>query len=76
VGVVLLAQAKWYLNGFWGAAEKEAENVWKFTQKFIELDKKGGKNGSSLDEFMVCPSSCVADRQRDASHLTYHWCCA
>jgi hypothetical protein len=22
-------QAKWYLNGFWGSAEKEAENIWK-----------------------------------------------
>jgi len=45
-------QAKWYLNGFWGAAEKEAENIWKFAQKFIELDQKHGKAGCELDEFL------------------------
>jgi len=45
-------QAKWFLNGFWkDVAEKEAENVWKYTQKFIELDKKK-KNGCELEEFL------------------------
>jgi len=46
-------QAKWYLNGFWGAAEKEAENIWKFAHKFIELDEKNRKNGCELDEFLA-----------------------
>jgi len=46
-------QAKWYLNGFWGSAEKEAENIWKMTQKFISLDTKAKANGCELDEFMA-----------------------
>jgi hypothetical protein len=34
-------QAKWFLNGFWNlGAEAEAENIWKFAHKFIEIDKK------------------------------------
>jgi len=37
-------QAKWYLNGFWKkGAEQESENIWKFAQKFIELDPKKKK---------------------------------
>jgi len=44
-------QAKWFLNGFWDhGAEKESENIWKFAQKFIELDKRK-KEGNDLDEF-------------------------
>jgi len=44
-------QAKWFLNGFWeDGLEKESENVWKFAQKFIELDPKK-KEGNELDEF-------------------------
>jgi len=43
-------QAKWYLNGFWKTAEKEAENIWNFTQKFIHFDEKK-KAGCELDEF-------------------------
>jgi len=44
-------QAKWFLNGFWKeGAEPEAENIWKFAQKFIELDPKK-KEGNELDEF-------------------------
>lgn len=44
-------QAKWFLNGFWkSGAEKEAENIWINTQKFIELDTKKGE-GNELDEF-------------------------
>lgn len=46
-------QAKWYLNGFWGSVEKEAESVWKWTQKMQEYDSKQKKNGSALDEFMA-----------------------
>jgi len=43
-------QAKWFLNGFWNAGmESECENVWKYTQKFIELNK----NGCELDEFQA-----------------------
>jgi len=45
------AQAKWFLNGFWNnGIDKEAENIWKFAQKFIELDQKKG-HGNDLDEF-------------------------
>jgi chromosome segregation ATPase len=45
------AQAKWYLNGFWTlGAEAEAENVWKFANKFMEIDKRK-KEGNDLDEF-------------------------
>jgi len=44
-------QAIWFLNGFWKeGAEPESENIWKFTQKFIELDSKK-KEGNELDEF-------------------------
>jgi len=44
-------QAKWYLNGFWvDGAEKEAENVWNFTQGFIKFDEKKA-SGNELDEF-------------------------
>ena len=40
-------QAKWYLNGFWrDGAEQESENIWKITQKFIELDEK--KKGEGM----------------------------
>lgn len=45
-------QAKWYLNAFWtSGAQEEAENVWAFAQKFIELDHEKKKNGNELDEF-------------------------
>jgi len=44
------AQAKWVLNGFWKKLEPEAESVWKFAQKFIELDSRK-KEGNELDEF-------------------------
>ncbi len=45
-------QAKWFLNGFWkDCAEAEAENIWKFTNKFIELDTRKKKEGNELDEF-------------------------
>jgi len=44
-------QAKWFLNGFWTeGAEPEAENIWKFAWKFIELDERK-KEGNELDEF-------------------------
>jgi len=44
-------QAKWFLNAFWNAGiQGECESVWKFSQKFIELDSKK-KEGNELDEF-------------------------
>jgi len=44
-------QAKWFLNGFWKeGAEEEAENIWKFAAKFMELDPRK-KEGNELDEF-------------------------
>jgi len=43
-------QAKWFLNGFWNDIQKESENIWKFTQKFIELDDSNKANGCELDE--------------------------
>jgi len=43
-------QAKFFLNAYWKEYGKEAENVWQFTQQFIELDKKS-ECGSNLDEF-------------------------
>jgi len=45
------AQAKWFLNGFWGSVgEKNSEQIWTYTQKFIELDPKKA-SGNELDEF-------------------------
>lgn len=47
-------QAKWFLNGFWvHGAEAEAENIWKYTNKFIDLDEKKRKEGFELDEFQA-----------------------
>jgi len=45
-------QAKQYLNCFWKTeGDKEAENVWVYTHKFIDLDAKK-KAGNELDEFL------------------------
>jgi len=47
-------QAKWFLNGFWAnGASDEAESVWKYTHKCIELDEKKKKEGCELDEFQA-----------------------
>jgi len=44
-------QAKWFMNGTWKeTGGKEAENIWKVVQKFIELDPQKS-NGNELDEF-------------------------
>jgi len=32
-------QAIYFLNAMWAEHEKDAEDVWKWTQKFVELDK-------------------------------------
>lgn len=44
-------QAKLFLNAFWSEHQKDAEDVWKFTHMFVELDDEKKKNGSDLDEF-------------------------
>jgi len=45
-------QAKFFMNAFWTlGVENEAENIWKFAQKCIELDLEKKKNGNELDEF-------------------------
>jgi hypothetical protein len=45
-------KAIWFLNGFWTeGAEAESENIWKYTQKFIELDprkKEGNELGKKI----------------------------
>jgi hypothetical protein len=43
-------QAQFFLNAYWSEYGKEAETVYDFTSKFVELDK-AGENGHSLDEF-------------------------
>jgi DNA repair exonuclease SbcCD ATPase subunit len=49
-------QAKWFLNGFWDdGIEKNKEDIWNFTNMFIELQtgKKvlyGSKKSNNLDE--------------------------
>jgi len=44
-------QAKFFLNAFWREYREDAENIWKYAQKIIELDLEKGKKGSDLDEF-------------------------
>jgi len=44
-------QAKFYLNAFWKESQDELENIWKYAQKFIELDLQKKKEGCDLDEF-------------------------
>jgi len=47
-------QAIWFLNSFWkDFGTKEAENIWNYGQKMVELDKDKGKLGSQLDEFQA-----------------------
>jgi len=46
-------QTKFFLNAYFDdvIGKGEGENVWAWTNKFIELDKEKGKNGDSLNEF-------------------------
>lgn len=44
-------QAKFFLNAFWKEHQNDAEQIWLWTQKFIELDLEKKKDGSDLDEF-------------------------
>jgi DNA repair exonuclease SbcCD ATPase subunit len=47
-------QAVWFLNSFWKSyGQKEAENIWSYTQKMVDLDKDKGKEGNQLDEFQA-----------------------
>jgi len=47
----MLLKPNGFLMVFWGnGLEKEAENVWKYVQKFQEIDKRK-KEGNDLDEF-------------------------
>eukprot|EP01120_Amphizonella_sp_Union-15-10_P002641 TRINITY_DN12952_c0_g1_i1.p1 TRINITY_DN12952_c0_g1~~TRINITY_DN12952_c0_g1_i1.p1 ORF type:complete len:323 (-),score=118.51 TRINITY_DN12952_c0_g1_i1:172-1140(-) len=45
------AQAKAFLNAYWKEGSKDAENIWKWSLKFAELDIENGKEGKDLDEF-------------------------
>lgn len=45
-----VAQAKWYMNGFWDEIKDEAENFWKWTLICAEISKNKAKTGE-LDEF-------------------------
>jgi len=44
-------QAKAFLNAFWDTVGKDAEKVWIWVQKFIELDLDKKAAGNDLDEF-------------------------
>jgi len=48
-------QAIWFLNAFWGpkfdGKEDECDMVWKYMNKFIDLDLKKKKKGCELNEF-------------------------
>lgn len=43
-------QAIWFLNAFWHKFEDQGELIWKYVQKFSELDLQNGANGCELDE--------------------------
>lgn len=47
-------QAVWFLNAYWEKfdVEKHADDIWTWTNKFQELDKKGAE-GCELDEFQA-----------------------
>jgi len=45
------AQGTFFLNAFWNEVRGDAEQIWQWGQKFKELDKAGGSDGNSLDEF-------------------------
>jgi len=47
-------QAIWFLNAYWKTfGEKEAENVWAYGHKMIELDKDKKADGCAVDEFQA-----------------------
>lgn len=47
-------QAIWFLNAFWNTVgEPNAEKVWGFHHKFVELDHEKRAEGSTLDEMQA-----------------------
>jgi len=44
-------QAKAFLNAYWKDRQGDAESIWKWYHKFVELDLQKGKEGLDLDEF-------------------------
>jgi len=44
-------QSIWALNGFWDIMEKDAELIWTWTQKMVELHQDKHADGCDLDEF-------------------------
>jgi chromosome segregation ATPase len=47
-------QAVWFLNAFWeDFASNEAEKLWSFVLKAVELDEAKRAEGSDLDEFQA-----------------------
>jgi len=49
--LIYAEQGKFFLNAFWTEFGSDAENIWKYGKKIIELDHQNGKRGSDLDEF-------------------------
>jgi len=43
-------QIEWFLNAYWGEHQNEAEKLWTWHQKVVELDLENHENGNSLDE--------------------------
>jgi hypothetical protein len=53
-------QAIWFLNAYEKNIASDGENLWKWTNKFAELDKKG-KEGSELDEVrLFTTNTCIS----------------
>eukprot|EP01121_Diplochlamys_sp_Union-15-3_P018126 TRINITY_DN653_c0_g1_i1.p1 TRINITY_DN653_c0_g1~~TRINITY_DN653_c0_g1_i1.p1 ORF type:complete len:336 (-),score=109.06 TRINITY_DN653_c0_g1_i1:48-1028(-) len=44
-------QAKAFLNAYWKDHQGDAETLWKWYNKFVQLDTENGKAGKDLDEF-------------------------
>jgi len=44
-------QAQGFLNAYWEECQGQAEDIWKWHGKFVELDLDKGEEGSDLDEF-------------------------
>jgi len=43
-------QAIWFLNAFWDNLGNQAEDLWKFAHKYIDLDLEKKADGTGLDE--------------------------
>jgi len=44
-------QAIFFLNAFWLEHKNDAEQIWQYNAKMVELDQPKGKEGCELDEF-------------------------